>query len=60
MIKFLQTCYIYQDNGDYCGDGCCWNAWWESEKYEAGEEIDDENLKYDLNSLTEEEDYIRI
>lgn len=60
MIKLIQNRYINVDNGSECGDGCCWNTWWESEKFEAGEEINDENPRYDLNGLTEGEDYIRI
>lgn len=64
MIRLLLPCHIYVDNGDYCGDGCCWNScWnscWESEKFEAGEEIDDDEWKNDISSLTEGEDYIKI
>jgi len=60
MIKLLKDCEIYVDNGSGCGDGCCWNVWWESEKFFAGEEIDDENWKTDISSLTEGEDYVKI
>ena len=60
MIKLLQPCSIYVDNGSTCGDGCCWNPWWESEKFEAGEEIDDDDWKNDISGLTEGEDYIKI
>lgn len=60
MVQILQSCYVYQDNGSYCGDGCCWNSWWESEKYDAGEEIDDDDPKFNLSGLTEGEDYVRI
>lgn len=60
MIKLLQDCYINVDNGSECGDGCCWNYWWEQLKFLAGEEVDDENYRYDISSLTEGEDYIKI
>jgi hypothetical protein len=60
MIKLLLPCSIYFDNGRPCGDGCCWNSWWESEKFPAGEEIDDDDPKYNISGLTEGEDYIRI
>jgi len=60
MIKLLRNCEIYVDNGSLCGDGCCWNAWWESEKFFAGEEINDNNPKYNISSLTEGEDYVKI
>lgn len=60
MIKLLKDCKIYVDNGSWCGDGCCCNTWWESENFEAGEEINDENPKYDISSLTEGEDYVEL
>lgn len=60
MIKLLKDSYIYVDNGSYCGDGCCWNMWWESEMFSAGEEIDDDNSRYDISGLTEGEDYVII
>jgi len=60
MIKLLQPCEIYVDNGSYCGDGCCWNAWWEQLKFGINEEIDDDSPKYDISSLTEGEDYVRL
>jgi hypothetical protein len=60
MIKLIQDCYILVDNGSECGDGCCWNTWWESEKFISGEEIDDENWKINICNLTEGEDYVRI
>lgn len=60
MIKLLQPCKIYVDNGTSCSDGCCWDNWWVSEKFEKNEEIDDENPRYDISSLTEGEDYTRV
>lgn len=60
MIKLLQPCRINVDNGTFCGDGCCWNSWWESEEFFAGEEIDSSNPKYDISGLTEGEDYTKI
>lgn len=60
MISLLRTCHIYHDNGDYCGDGCCWNSWWESEEFPPGEEIDESDPKYDISGLTEGEDFDRL
>jgi hypothetical protein len=60
MIKLLHPCSILVDNGSECGDGCCWNSWWESENFEMGEEIDDDNPRYDISNLTEGEDYVKI
>lgn len=60
MISLLKNCTIYVDNGSNCGDGCCWNPWWESEDFEAGDEIDDDDPKFDLSGLTQDEDFVRI
>lgn len=60
MLKLLQDCNVYVDNGSYCGDGCCWNSWWESEKFLAGEELDEDNPRVDLSSLEEGVDYVRV
>jgi hypothetical protein len=60
MIQILQPCHVFQDDGQLCGDGCCWNAFWESVKYDSGDEIDDDDPRFDLSGLTEGEDYIRI
>jgi hypothetical protein len=48
------------DNGSYCGDGCCWNSWWESEEFPVGEEIDETDPLIDTNDLTEGEDFVRL
>ena len=60
MIKLLLHCPIYVDNGSECGDGCCWNSWWESETFPAGAEIDETDMKINISGLTEGEDYIII
>jgi hypothetical protein len=57
MIKLLQECSVLVDNGSTCGDGCCWNAWWESEKFPAGEELDDEDWKVNICNLEEGVDF---
>jgi len=43
-----------------CGDNCCWNAWWESEKFSVGEEIDESDPTIDISDLTEGEDFVRL
>ena len=48
------------DNGSECGDRCCWNPWWESEHFDAGEEIDESDPHIDISNLTEGEDFIRV
>lgn len=60
MIKLLQDCFVMVDNGSECGDGCCWNSWWESEKFLAGEELDDDDWKINTSSLEEGVDFVRI
>jgi hypothetical protein len=60
VIKLLQECFVLVDNGSPCGDGCCWNTWWESEKFLAGEELDDEDFKIDICNLEEGVDFVRI
>lgn len=48
------------DDGEYCGDGCCWNSHWISQKFDAGEELDESDPLIDLNNLTEGEDFVRL
>ena len=60
MISLLHSCELYVDNGSFCGDNCCWNSWWESEHFDAGDEIDETDPKIDINNLTEDEDFLRI
>lgn len=60
MISLLHSCEIYVDNGSECGDRCCWNPWWESEHFDAGEEIDESDPHIDISNLTEGEDFIRV
>ena len=60
MIQLLRSRFIYYDNGSYCGDGCCWNTRWESEEFPAGEEIDEDDPKYNISDLTEGEDFVRL
>jgi hypothetical protein len=60
MISLLHDCNIYVDNGSMCGDNCCWNAWWESEKFSVGEEIDESDPTIDISDLTEGEDFVRL
>ena len=60
MISLLHSCELYVDNGDYCGDGCCWNSNWETEEFIAGEEIDETDSKIDTSNLTEGEDFLRV
>lgn len=57
MVKLLKNCSVYVDNGSACGDGCCWNPWWEYEFFSAGEELDEDNPKFDLSELEEGEDF---
>ena len=60
MIKLLKDCNVWVDNGSECGDGCCWNSWWESEEFLAGEELDGDNPRFDFSSLEEGVDFVRI
>jgi hypothetical protein len=60
MIKLLKDCDVWVDNGSECGDGCCWNSWWESEKFLTGEELDEDNPRLDLTQLEEGVDFVRI
>ena len=60
MLKLLQDCNVYVDNGSYCGDGCCWNSWWESEKFSPGEELDENDTLLNLSDLEEGVDFVRI
>lgn len=60
MIKLLKDCNVWVDNGSECGDGCCWNTWWESEKFSAGEELDEYNSRINISSLEEGEDFVRL
>ena len=60
MIKLIQECSVLVDNGSVCGDGCCWNAWWESEKFLAGEELNEDNPRLDLTQLEEGVDFVRV
>jgi hypothetical protein len=60
MIKLLQDCNVWVDNGSACGDGCCWNTWWESEKFTAGEELDEDNPRLDLCNLEEGVDFVKV
>lgn len=60
MVKLLQDCNVWVDNGSACGDGCCWNPWWESEEFLAGEELDEDNPRVDLSSLEEGVDFVRV
>lgn len=55
MITFLRDCRAPRDNGSVCGDGCCWNAWWESEDFVAGDTVD--ACKVDVTGLIEGTDY---
>ena len=57
MIKLLQDCHVRFDNGSLCGDGCCWNTSWESLKVFAGEELDEDDYRFDISSLDEGEDF---
>ena len=56
----VRSSNIYVDNGSMCGDNCCWNAWWESEKFSVGEEIDESDPTIDISDLTEGEDFVRL
>jgi hypothetical protein len=60
MKKLLRACSVYVDNGSACGDGCCWNSWWESEEFSAGEELDEDNPRLDLSSLEEGVDFVPL
>ena len=60
MISLLHSCELMVDNGSECGDRCCWNPWWESEHFDAGEEIDESDPHIDISNLTEGEDFIRV
>ncbi len=60
MVKLLQDCFVMVDNGSACGDGCCWNAWWESEKFFAGEELDEDNPRFNLDSLEKGVDFVKV
>jgi hypothetical protein len=60
MIKLLKPCSILVDNGRYCGDGCCWFAWWESENFLAGEEIDENDPRINISDLEELVDFVRV
>ncbi len=60
MISLLRDCQVYVDNGSMCGDNCCWNSWWESEEYFAGDEIDEDDPHIDIKSLTYGEDFVRL
>lgn len=60
MISLLHSVDLYVDNGAHCGDGCCWYPCWESERFDAGDEIDDDDPLIDISNLTEGEDFIRI
>ncbi len=57
MIKLLKDCNIRRDTGVPCGDGCCWNPYWESEARQEGEIIDDHDCMIDISSLEEGEDF---
>lgn len=60
MIKLLQDCNVWVDNGSACGDGCCWNPWWESETFLAGEELDEDNPRLDTCNLKEGVDFVKV
>ena len=60
MISLIHSCEIYVDNGDYCGDGCCWYPSWESEHFDAGDEIDEDDPHIDISNLTEGEDFLKL
>ena len=60
MIKLIKDCDIEVDNGTYCGDGCCWFSSWETEKFLAGEEIDECDMQIRINNLEEGEDFVYI
>jgi hypothetical protein len=60
MIKLLQDCSVLVDNGSECGDGCCWNTWWESEKFTTGEELDEDSPRVNICNLEEGVDFVRL
>lgn len=60
MIKLIQECSVLVDNGSVCGDGCCWNTWWESEKFPAGEELDEDSSRVNICNLEEGVDFVRL
>ena len=60
MISLIRDCSVYIDNGTLCGDNCFWNAWWESEEFLAGEEIDEDDPHVDISGLTHGEDFVRL
>lgn len=59
MKKLLRACYVNVDNGSACGDGCCWNSYWESEKFPAGEEFNDD-WRSDFSDLEEGVDFVQL
>jgi len=59
MKKLLRDCSVLVDKGSHCGDGCCWNSSWESEKFAAGEEFDDDWLS-DFSDLEEGVDFVQL
>lgn len=60
MTKLLRPCSVLVDNGSACGDGCCWNSWWDCEEFPAGEEFDEDNCLVDLSELEEGVDFVRF
>lgn len=60
MNKLLRDCFVMVDNGSECGDGCCWNSWWESKKFPAGEEFEEGDPRFDFSSLEEGVDFVRV
>jgi len=60
MIKLIRDCEVLVDNGSNCGDGCCWDSWWEREMFSAGEEIDPDDCRINISDLEEGEDFVYI
>ena len=61
MIKLLQDCNVWVDNGSTCGERVAgWNPQWEFKTFLAGEELDEDNPCLDLSKLEEGVDFVKV
>ena len=57
IFTILKECYVDRATIIYCGDGCCSELIWESEKMMPGETLDDGYEDFSVETLIEGEDY---
>lgn len=60
MISLLHGCNIYVDNGHFFDGEENYRPHWERCPFDVGEEIDESDPTFNIEDLTEGEDFVRL